>query len=276
MDDRSEHEKAGSSTPDATPDGTGRRGTPGARRRRDAGGPRRRVRAGCRRRTRRRARTRTCPRCTRRCRTGRGCAVTAPGDELAARRARRAPRWLQVAAVVAGVAVIGGAQLRVRPEQRAGDGHGRAGDLAGRRRRRGTRRRRRSAPMADDAATSMAADAKLMYPWWGGRTVFTASGLSTEGGSGDAWGFDAAGTYSEATVGRGGCGARGVGAAAARVRHVDRRPERRLGCVGVAVAGRPREPVLLRPDAGPVELRAVGAGRASASRRRGPPRTCRG
>ena len=37
-----------------------------------------------------------------------GVAVAAPGDELAARRARRAPRWLQVAAVVAGVAVIGG------------------------------------------------------------------------------------------------------------------------------------------------------------------------
>ena len=40
-------------------------------------------------------------------------------------------------------------------------------------------------------------DAKMMYPWWGGRTVFTASGLSTEGGSGDAWGFDAAGTCSQ-------------------------------------------------------------------------------
>src|SRR4051794_32499060 len=37
-----------------------------------------------------------------------GVTVAAPGDELAARRARRAPRWLQVAAVVAGVAVIGG------------------------------------------------------------------------------------------------------------------------------------------------------------------------
>ena len=36
--------------------------------------------------------------------------------------------------------------------------------------------------------------------------------------------------------GGGGCGARGVRAAAARVRHVVRRPERRLGRVGVAVA----------------------------------------
>src|SRR4051812_18059980 len=33
---------------------------------------------------------------------------TIPVDELAARRSRRAPRWLQAAAVVAGIAVIGG------------------------------------------------------------------------------------------------------------------------------------------------------------------------
>ena len=38
-----------------------------------------------------------------------GTGVTvAPQDELAARRSRRAPRWLSVAAAVAGVAVIGG------------------------------------------------------------------------------------------------------------------------------------------------------------------------
>jgi hypothetical protein len=54
--------------------------------------------------------------------------------------------------------------------------------------------------MVDTPASGMAADAKLMYPWWGGRTVFTASGLGTEGGSGDAWGFDAEGTFSEETV----------------------------------------------------------------------------
>ena len=158
-----------------------------------------------------------------------GVAVTAPGDELAARRARRAPRWLQVAAVVAGVAVIGGGSyayglnsapetITAAPAITLDDGAAR--DAAA----------PEVASMAGSGA-GLAADAKLMYPWWGGRTVFTASGLSTEGGSGDAWGFDAAGTCSEATVGRGGCGARGVRAAAARVRHVDRRPERRLGCV---------------------------------------------
>ncbi|KQY23096.1 hypothetical protein ASD16_10975 [Cellulomonas sp. Root485] len=125
-----------------------------------------------------------------------GVAVAAPGDELAARRARRAPRWLQVAAVVAGVAVIGGGSyaygLSSAPETVTAappislDGAGAARDEA--------------APEAASMAgggVAMNDSSKLMYPWWGGRTVFTASGLSTEGGSGDAWGFDAAGAWSQ-------------------------------------------------------------------------------
>ncbi|WP_315099299.1 hypothetical protein, partial [uncultured Cellulomonas sp.] len=111
-------------------------------------------------------------------------------------RTRRAPRWLQVAAAVAGVAVIGGGGyaygLGSAPETLTAapaitlDG-GAARDDA--------------APEAASMAGGSTADsAKMMYPWWGGRTVFTASGLSSEGGSGDAWGFDAAGTYSESRV----------------------------------------------------------------------------
>ncbi|KQT02134.1 hypothetical protein [Cellulomonas sp. Leaf395] len=197
MDDRTEHEKAGSSTPDATPDGTGveaagRAETP------DAGGPDVAF-----------ARLQAAdpaagvdpnlPALYAAVSDRTGVAVTTPGDELAARRARRAPRWLQVAAAVAGVAVVGGASyaygLNSAPETVTAApaislDNGGAPDAAA----------QEMAPMADDAATSMAADAKLMYPWWGGRTVFTASGLSGEGGSGAAWGFDAAGTYSEATV----------------------------------------------------------------------------
>lgn len=130
-----------------------------------------------------------------------GVSVTAPGDELAARRARRAPRWLQVAAVVAGVAVVGGGSyaygLNNAPEtvtaapaiSLEGGGGGAARDAV--------------APEAASMAgggIAMNDSAKMMYPWWGGRTVFTASGLSDEGGSGDAWGFDAAGTWSEETV----------------------------------------------------------------------------
>ncbi|GEK22491.1 hypothetical protein [Cellulomonas xylanilytica] len=131
-----------------------------------------------------------------------GVAVTAPGDELAARRARRAPRWLQVAAVVAGVAVVGGGSyafgLNSAPETVTAappitlEGGG-ARDVAA----------PEQAPLTDSAVASMggvAADSKAMYPWWGGRTVFTASGLSSEGASGEAWGFDAEGTFSEATV----------------------------------------------------------------------------
>ncbi|NUU18813.1 hypothetical protein HP550_16290 [Cellulomonas humilata] len=127
---------------------------------------------------------------------GTGIAVTAPQDELAARRNRRAPRWITIAAAVAGVAVIGGgsyafglnnAPPAVTAEPAISLGQAPGAEVA-----------------RDEAATSMAAggpeSAKLMYPWYGGRTVFTASGLSTDGGSGGAWGFDAAGTYSEATV----------------------------------------------------------------------------
>ena len=188
-----------------------------------------------------------------------GVPVTAPGDELAARRARRAPRWLQVAAVVAGVAVIGGGSyayglnsapetLTAAPAISLDDGAAR--DAAA----------PETASMAG-SGVGLAADAKMMYPWWGGRTVFTASGLSDRGRLGRRVGVRRGGHVLRGDGRCGGCGARGVRAAAARVRHVVGRPQRRLGCVGVAVAGRPREPVLLRPDAGPVELRAVGAGR---------------
>lgn len=129
-----------------------------------------------------------------------GVAVTAPGDELAARRSRRPARWLQVAAVVAGVAVVGAGSyayglnsapetVTAAPPITLDQGAGRDAVAP------------ETAPMTGGGAVSMAAaDSKLMYPWWGGRTVFTASGLSDEGGAGEAWGFDAAGTFSEATV----------------------------------------------------------------------------
>ncbi|WP_421732196.1 hypothetical protein [Cellulomonas sp.] len=145
---------------------------------------------------------------------GTGITVTAPQDELAARRTRRAPRWITIAAAVAGVAVIGGgsyayglnnAPPAVTAEPAISLGQAPGAEVA-----------------RDQAATSMAAggpeSAKLMYPWYGGRTVFTASGLSTEGGSGGAWGFDAAGTYSEETV-----------AAAAAALGVDGQPRQEYG-----------------------------------------------
>lgn len=116
-------------------------------------------------------------------------------DELAARRSRRAPRWLQIAAAVAGVAVIGAGSyaygLNNAPETVTAAPPISLGGAA----------QNESAAAPDVAMAAGAADSsKLMYPWYGGRTVFTASGLSTEGGSGKAWGFDAAGTYSQETI----------------------------------------------------------------------------
>ena len=104
MDDRTEHEKAAGSTPDATPDtAPGRRTSSTAPEGADdvafarlqAADPA----AGA---------DPNLPALYAAVSERTGVAVAAPGDELAARRARRAPRWLQVAAVVAGVAVIGG------------------------------------------------------------------------------------------------------------------------------------------------------------------------
>lgn len=190
MDDRTEHEKAAGSTPDVAPDSTAPDSTDDvAFARLQAADPA----------------TGTDPNlpalyATVSDRTG--VAVSAPGDELAARRARRAPRWLQVAAVVAGVAVIGGGSyaygLNNQPETVTAappitlDGGGAARDAVA----------PEAASMAAGGGGGIAMNdsAKMMYPWWGGRTVFTASGLSTEGGSGEARGFDAAGAFSEATV----------------------------------------------------------------------------
>ncbi|MFI2755088.1 hypothetical protein ACGIF2_16790 [Cellulomonas sp. P22] len=113
-------------------------------------------------------------------------------DELAVRRAGRAgrpARWLQVAAAVVGIAVVGGGGFALG---RTGDGTqvastaqapivlGDAGTTSG----------------GGGAESAMAADsAKVsdrMIGGSGGRTVFTASGLSEEGGTATAWGFDAA------------------------------------------------------------------------------------
>ena len=114
----------------------------------------------------------------------------------------------------------------------------------------------------------------MMYPWWGGRTVFTASGLSTEGGSGDAWGFDAAGTCSEATV-----------AAAAAALGVSGQPRLEYGTWTVGPNDGSGASVSLSPDGlaslsyydptrDPWNCVRSGAGRASASRdgRAGRPR----
>ncbi|WP_426594215.1 hypothetical protein ACPPVS_01580 [Cellulomonas sp. McL0617] len=124
-------------------------------------------------------------------------------DELAVRRARRAPRWLQVAALVAGIAVIGGGSYALGGARAGttpvaapaaapamnltGGGRGAADSAA--------------APQSAESLAGGAAGADAKIAGWGfGRTVFTAKGLSSDGGNAAAYGFDAASTYSQATA----------------------------------------------------------------------------
>ncbi|WP_147525111.1 hypothetical protein [Cellulomonas timonensis] len=123
----------------------------------------------------------------------------ATGDELAARRQRRTlgARWFQVAAGVAALAIVGTSGYALGsgstgPDQTAaGSSIPAAVDLGG------------AAPEAASAAggaLSMAEDRMSMG--FGGRTVYTGSGLSTDGGAATAWGFDAEASYSRETAER--------------------------------------------------------------------------
>jgi hypothetical protein len=136
-------------------------------------------------------------------------------DELAERRERRSRRRvpLQVAAAVAGVLVVGAGGYALG----AGGGTGSAGDTAA--------ESSVLAPIQLDAAGSAQEESTLTgtgqgaadqgfsassrvatdmaYPGsWGGRTVFAQDGLSTQGGSAEAWAYDAAGVFSGETARR--------------------------------------------------------------------------
>ncbi|MCC2313899.1 hypothetical protein [Cellulomonas xiejunii] len=115
-------------------------------------------------------------------------------DELAAARARRRPaaRWLQVAAVAAGVALVGGGGYAV--------GASGTQDPA-------------APPIALQGADGTgpgagqemaAADSRSMVApgWFGGRTVFSGSGLDGAAGSGRAWAFDATSAATAGTAAR--------------------------------------------------------------------------
>jgi hypothetical protein len=119
-------------------------------------------------------------------------------DELAVHRARRRRRFpLTAAAAVAGVLAfgVGGYALG----SASGGGSGASASTA-------------DAPITlqapateEGAASSLAADSKMSGPGFGGfggRTVFTASGLATEGGSAPAWALDAAGVFSAESAAR--------------------------------------------------------------------------
>ncbi|WP_028050604.1 hypothetical protein [Cellulomonas sp. URHD0024] len=138
-------------------------------------------------------------------------------DQLSSRRARRAPRWLQAAAIVAGMAVIGGGSYAVggaRADTKAvaepamsleNGGSGTRDDAASSAVSGAPEAAVGSAvpPLAGrvDAGTGVATDGKLAGGGFGfGRTVFASHGLSTQAGSAPAYGFDAVSTYTQATV----------------------------------------------------------------------------
>ncbi|MDM8086287.1 hypothetical protein QUV83_16050 [Cellulomonas cellasea] len=125
-----------------------------------------------------------------------GDLAAAPVDELAARR-RRLPmgaRWFQVAAGVAALAIVGtgsfalGAGQSGSDQVAAGSPIPAAIDLGGAVAESGA-----GAPASADSA-AMKADGRMSMGF-GGRTVFTGSGLSTDGGTATAWGFDAEATF---------------------------------------------------------------------------------
>ncbi len=121
-------------------------------------------------------------------------AAATPHDELAARRHRTRARWFQVAAAVVGAAVVGTGGYLVGG---AGSGPAVAGALPALSLTNGASGGAESAAGAADfsASAPMAGgkdSARGIYPGgWYGRTVFTGSGLSTDGGSATAYGFDA-------------------------------------------------------------------------------------
>ncbi|OZB48258.1 MAG: hypothetical protein B7X40_07615 [Cellulomonas sp. 14-74-6] len=135
-----------------------------------------------------------------------------PAAEAARRRWRptAAPRWLQVAAAVAAFAVVGGGAYalggRTAGSSTAGATPLPAIALGGPQVGGPQRAGADVAAPANGAASGSASSSSIAVPapgrWWGSRTVFTASGLSTTGGTGTARAFDAASVVSADTVRR--------------------------------------------------------------------------
>jgi hypothetical protein len=112
-------------------------------------------------------------------------------------RTRRPARWLQVAAAVAALAVVGGGSYAIGA---SGDGSTATPAAAPAISLEGAAS---GASEAAGAADSLAATTDMrIAPYFGGRTVFTASGLSDEAGTGHGWALDAAATFSAETASR--------------------------------------------------------------------------
>jgi hypothetical protein len=135
-----------------------------------------------------------------------------PGDELAARRARRRTGWLGAAAAVALVAVGGGGYLAGAAGAGGPDGVGESTAEApimldapvGAADSRGAEPAPGAMAATDTGMAAESADQKSSYPYgfWG-RTVFHAgAGLSTSGSEAEAFGLDPAGVLSAETARR--------------------------------------------------------------------------
>ncbi|BDO43530.1 hypothetical protein [Cellulomonas sp. NTE-D12] len=141
-----------------------------------------------------------------------GATGSGPAAEVARRRWRpaAAPRWLQIAAAVAALAVVGGGAYalggRTGGSSTAGATPLPAIALGGPQVGGPQRAGADMAAPANGAASGSASSSSIAVPapgrWWGSRTVFTASGLSTAGGTGTARAFDAASVVSADTVRR--------------------------------------------------------------------------
>lgn len=136
-----------------------------------------------------------------------------PRDELAAARARRWTTWPARAAAVAAAALVvgGGGGYAIGAAGGGGDdpaagvitlgepGTGGAGsgtDGAG-------QEITGASPLgAPEAARGGSGGADAMWPGGGGRTVFTASGLSGAAGSAQAWGFDTSAAFTAEAAAR--------------------------------------------------------------------------
>lgn len=126
--------------------------------------------------------------------------IDATVTELPARTTRRPARWLQLAAVVAGVAVIGGGAFAIGRETRPAAGSAAAPAIA-----LGNAPARTAEGAVSGAGRSTmsgAATDSAKVGYGGSRTVFTSSGLSGAGGTAEAWAFDAASVFSQETAAR--------------------------------------------------------------------------
>lgn len=134
-----------------------------------------------------------------------GTSAAASVTDLGAERARRRAGWLQVAAVAAGLVIVGAAGYGIGTTTggvsnlaggaappislQGADGSGALEQGAG----------LPEGPVASDMRMAEP-DAMIWPPYGGGRNSFTASGLSTAEGAAAAYGYDARGASTDETV----------------------------------------------------------------------------